>query len=187
MSEVNALGSESDGIPITWKGRIYKMMPIDLKGEGAFVEWMKARGRAELYAMKDSVEPEDFAAALAVFAANAPNKFAFWGKEGIKARRTVDGVVKVIHISIQTTLPKFSEANARKLFEEEGDQVLEALKSFFPAGKNPDEEEDREEAEMTEETPTPLDLEIIPTAKLDLLSGRTGKTSAPTKTDVSAS
>lgn len=186
MSETNALGSESDGIPITWKGRIYKMMPIDLKGEGAFVEWMKARGRAEIYAMKDSVEPDDYAAALAVFAANAPNKFAFWGKEGIKARRTVDGVVKVIHISIQASLSKFSEANARKLFEEEGDQVLEALKSFFPPEKNP-EPEDEEEAEMSEETPTPLDLEILPTAKLDLLRGRTGTTSAPTKTGDSAS
>lgn len=160
MSMTAALGSAGPGGMFTWEGRTYTMMPVDLGIETAFQEWLIMRGRAPLLAMKDALDPEDFAAALAAYSATAPTRFTFWGKDATKARNTVDGMVKMYQLMLSVKHPKVSEKTVRKMMEDVGADMAEAVRSFFPQTKEPD----------PEETPTPVDLEVLNPPSLDILT-----------------
>lgn len=141
MSLTAALGSDGNGATFTWRGRQYTLMPIDIAKEQAFEDWMKARGRREVCALKDMLDPEDFRAAVAEFAAAAATKFAFWGEECGKARKTPAGTIKMLQLMLSTKHPKVGEQTVMEMLAEEGEQINLAVQDFFRKGsadKKPD-------------------------------------------------
>lgn len=164
MSMTAMLGSEGPGVPITWRGRVYTAMPLNLKMEGAFEEWMKARGRQEIVALKPLLDADDFRAALAEFAALAPGKYTFWGKEGIKYRTTPAGTVKMFQLMLSAKHPSITEKTVMEMFMEEGEQIEAAITSFFPqASKETDETSTTTEATEGMEVLTPEQVAMMNT------------------------
>lgn len=173
MSLTAALGSEGSGAPFTWKGRLYYLMPVDIGIEQAFTAWCIERGAAPLIAAKATLDPEDYAAALANYYATAPHRFSFWGREATKIRQTLEGMVKMYQLLLSVRHRGISEKTVREMIKDVGEEMGAAARTFFP--KTSDAE--GVDPEATEEnTPTDLNLEILTPEKVDLMRGRTATT-----------
>lgn len=153
MSLTAALGLEGYGVPITWRGQIYTLMPASLKCEQGFTAWMTAQARQELVAMRPHMELEDYAAAVAHFAVIAPGKFAFNGEEARKRRGTPEGTVKFVHCMLLEKHPKISEKAVADMLIEEREQIELAMQDFF-------RQVSAASGQTEEETPT-TEMEIL--------------------------
>jgi len=129
MSEINrALGAAGAPYPLAAGGKTYRLAPLTKGLQAAFEAWLKARARAEVYAMKPDLSPEEYVAALAKVARDgAAGAYDFTGAAAAGAIQTLGGLTHLLWLMLQRHQPELTEGDALALITDHAAECVAAI------------------------------------------------------------
>lgn len=135
MADINkVLGASGAPVIVPISGKNYKLQPLTKKIQAEFEEWLKKKARAEIYAQKPDLTPDEFADVLGRLAERcASGRYSFFGPVAEKAIRNPDGsgAMQLLYLLMHKHQPTLSEGDVVSLFVENRQEFTSALKELF--------------------------------------------------------
>lgn len=148
---------------IIHNGQEYKLSPITLKIEGEWEQWLEQQAMEALrkHALRVS-DPRDLE--HRILKDIAAGEYAYGGEQSYKSEFSPKGRMQMLFLRLRAYQPKITMDTVREIFEQQNQQIIEALRRLEspnstapeePQAANPGENASSTDANSPSESSTP--------------------------------
>lgn len=129
MSLPDALGL---GPEITYQGKVWRLAPMDeLVVRGRYTNYLRQRAVGQVLQMRSDFDPATIEAMLATVTRDFASGVYDWGQPIVRdSLRLVENMERMLMYMLQRYHPEVDLSFAKKLLQEENDQILTAIEVY---------------------------------------------------------